>query len=177
MKAAKQDAFEESAKLKNQFRSLDDDEIDFLDEVLDSTRRKEQEVKKDNAEQLDAFRRQREEAEKAGATIDAVEDDQDEVLTWKAGPRKRKKSQVANKAGPKPKLRKMSSTANESLQSPLNDEPSKSSEGTSAVKATHTPSKLSNEGTESLKTSEAAKVDVSPPPVGLGLDAYSSDED
>ena len=31
--AAKQAAIEEQMKLKNQFRALDDDEIDFLDEV------------------------------------------------------------------------------------------------------------------------------------------------
>ncbi|CAP65397.1 uncharacterized protein PODANS_6_9010 [Podospora anserina S mat+] len=32
-KAAKQAEFEEKSKLKNQFRALDEDEIDFLDEV------------------------------------------------------------------------------------------------------------------------------------------------
>ncbi|KAL0781890.1 hypothetical protein CaCOL14_003225 [Colletotrichum acutatum] len=32
-KAAKQAAFEEANKIRNQFRALDDDEIDFLDEV------------------------------------------------------------------------------------------------------------------------------------------------
>ncbi|PSR92197.1 NEFA-interacting nuclear protein NIP30, partial [Coniella lustricola] len=32
-KAAKQAAFEEASKIKNQFRALDEDEIEFLDEV------------------------------------------------------------------------------------------------------------------------------------------------
>ncbi|KAL8783381.1 MAG: hypothetical protein Q9195_009409 [Heterodermia aff. obscurata] len=64
-KAAKEEAFQESIKLKNQFRNLDEDEVEFLDAVLESTRAKEQAVKKETSEQLDLFRRQQEEAEKA----------------------------------------------------------------------------------------------------------------
>ncbi|KAI9928749.1 hypothetical protein MW887_001967 [Aspergillus wentii] len=63
-KMVKQEAFEEKMKLKNQFRSLDEDEVDFLDSVLESTRAQEAAVKKDTADQLEEFRRQREEAEK-----------------------------------------------------------------------------------------------------------------
>ncbi|KAK1722566.1 N-terminal domain of NEFA-interacting nuclear protein NIP30-domain-containing protein [Colletotrichum acutatum] len=36
-KAAKQAAFEEANKIRNQFRALDDDEIDFLDEDTGKT--------------------------------------------------------------------------------------------------------------------------------------------
>ena len=63
--AAKQEALEESIKLKNQFRNLDEDEIEFLDSVLESTRAKEEAVKRETTEQLDLFRRQQEEADKA----------------------------------------------------------------------------------------------------------------
>ena len=63
--AAKEEAFQESIRLKNQFRNLDEDEVEFLDSVLESTRVKEQAVKKETSEQLDLFRRQQEEAEKA----------------------------------------------------------------------------------------------------------------
>ncbi len=62
---AKQEAFEESIRLKNQFRSLDEDEVEFLDSVLESTRAKEAAVKKETTEQLDLFRKQQEEADKA----------------------------------------------------------------------------------------------------------------
>lgn len=62
---AKQEAFEESIRLKNQFRNLDEDEIEFLDSVLESTRAKEEAVKKETTEQLDIFRRQQVEADKA----------------------------------------------------------------------------------------------------------------
>ena len=50
--------------MQNQFRSLDEDEVEFLDSVLESTRTKEAEVKKQTKEQLQAFRAQQEEAEK-----------------------------------------------------------------------------------------------------------------
>jgi hypothetical protein len=63
--AAKQEAFEESIRLKNQFRNLDEDEIEFLDSVLESTRAKEEALKKETAEQLNFFRRQQEEADRA----------------------------------------------------------------------------------------------------------------
>ncbi len=63
--AAKQEAFEESIRLKNQFRNLDEDEIEFLDSVLESTRAKEDALKKETAEQLNFFRRQQEEADRA----------------------------------------------------------------------------------------------------------------
>lgn len=62
---AKQEAFEEKMKLKNQFRALDEDEVEFLDSIMESTRAQEAAVKKETAEQLELFRRQREEAEKA----------------------------------------------------------------------------------------------------------------
>ena len=71
--AAKQEAFEESIRSRNQFRSLDEDEVDFLDSVLESTRAKEAEVKKQTTEQLEAFRRQQEEAEKTATVPDEAE--------------------------------------------------------------------------------------------------------
>ncbi|OHW93466.1 nefa-interacting nuclear protein [Colletotrichum incanum] len=56
-KAAKQAAFEEANKIKNQFRALDDDEIDFLDEVRESKRAEEERVRRETEEGLAAFRR------------------------------------------------------------------------------------------------------------------------
>ncbi|KAI6806655.1 hypothetical protein KC340_g18782, partial [Hortaea werneckii] len=43
-KAAKQEAFDEATRFRNQFRSLDEDEVEFLDSVLESTRTQEAEV-------------------------------------------------------------------------------------------------------------------------------------
>ncbi|KAI9801944.1 MAG: hypothetical protein M1825_002999 [Sarcosagium campestre] len=68
-KAAKQEAFEESIRLKNQFRALDEDEIDFLDSVLESTRQREAELKRETNEGLDAFRRRRAEEDQRAALL------------------------------------------------------------------------------------------------------------
>ncbi|KAL2758803.1 hypothetical protein ACRALDRAFT_2026259 [Sodiomyces alcalophilus JCM 7366] len=55
-KAAKQAAFEEQHKIRNQFRALDDDEIDFLDDVMMRQREEEERVKRETREGLEAFR-------------------------------------------------------------------------------------------------------------------------
>ncbi|UKZ46617.1 hypothetical protein TrVGV298_000822 [Trichoderma virens] len=55
-KAAKQAAFEEQNKLKNQFRALDDDEIEFLDEVRAKERAEEERARREVEEGLKAFR-------------------------------------------------------------------------------------------------------------------------
>ncbi|KAK7409200.1 hypothetical protein QQX98_008633 [Neonectria punicea] len=55
-KAAKQAAFEEQSKLRNQFRALDDDEIDFLDDVRAAKRAEEDRVRRETEEGLKAFR-------------------------------------------------------------------------------------------------------------------------
>ncbi|MCJ1248371.1 hypothetical protein MMC30_005588 [Trapelia coarctata] len=78
-KAAKQDAFEESIRLKNQFRNLDEDEVEFLDAVLESTRAREEAVKKETREQLELFRRQQEEADRALMEESAGNGNADEV--------------------------------------------------------------------------------------------------
>lgn len=179
MKAAKQDAFEESAKLKNQFRSLDDDEIDFLDEVLDSTRKKEQQVKRDTAEQLKAFRRQRQEAEKAETTEEPDADENEEnVLIWRAGPKKRKKGQAESKGGKNvAKLRKMSSNAGEQHGKTAEKDQAASSDMLNPNEITPRPPP--DHGTSSKATTSQPSTSTSPPPIksGLGLDAYSSDDD
>lgn len=55
-KAAKQAAFEEANKIKNQFRALDDDEIDFLDEVERKKREEQERVRLETEEGLRLFR-------------------------------------------------------------------------------------------------------------------------
>ncbi|KAK4199957.1 putative NEFA-interacting nuclear protein NIP30 [Triangularia verruculosa] len=55
-KAAKQAEFEEKSKLKNQFRALDEDEIDFLDEVKRKKKEEEEQRRQELEEGLRAFR-------------------------------------------------------------------------------------------------------------------------
>ena len=69
--------------MKNQFRTLDDDEVEFLDSVLESTRAKEEAVKRETVEQLDVFRRQQEEADRA--LLLQHEEGRDEDKNGKAG--------------------------------------------------------------------------------------------
>ncbi|KAK4153468.1 N-terminal domain of NEFA-interacting nuclear protein NIP30-domain-containing protein, partial [Chaetomidium leptoderma] len=56
-KAAKQAAFDEAHRLRNQFRALDDDEVDFLEEVREKKRREEAEARREVERGLEEFRR------------------------------------------------------------------------------------------------------------------------
>jgi hypothetical protein len=95
--AAKQDAFEEANRLKNQFRALDQDEVEFLDSVLESTRAEEARVKRETAEGLALFRQRQDDADrKARIGVEQATDmpDESSVATeesWVTGGRKRKR--------------------------------------------------------------------------------------
>lgn len=116
--AAKEEAFQESIKLRNQFRNLDEDEVEFLDSVLESTRKKEEEVKKETSEQLDLFRRQQEEKDRelleGGEEVDGKAGSPtagESQSAWAVNARKRKRTKENDRAGLKGlKLRKSSST-------------------------------------------------------------------
>ncbi|EEQ90405.1 hypothetical protein RJZ56_001989 [Blastomyces dermatitidis] len=120
-KAAKQEAFEESIKLKNQFRSLDEDEVEFLDSVLESTRAQEAALKRETREQLEIFHRQRQEAERAalvdpgsGESKSAGASSPADEEQWTTSVRKRKRAKVKD-AIPGVKLRKSSSANSDSI--------------------------------------------------------------
>ncbi|RKF60998.1 putative nefa-interacting nuclear protein [Erysiphe neolycopersici] len=69
-KAAKQEAFEEATRLRNQFRALDEDEVNFLDSVLEGTRAQEAKVKAETVQGIRLFRRrQAEEDQKIRAEV------------------------------------------------------------------------------------------------------------
>ncbi|CAG7953766.1 unnamed protein product [Penicillium salamii] len=170
-KMAKQEAFEEKSRLKNQFRSLDDDEVDFLDSVLESTRAKEAAVKKDTAEQLEAFRRQREKAEKVlREPSEVVEEGQGE--DWTA-PRKRRREKQNTLF---PKKHKAST-------SPTGKDTDKEGDGTKTDRKTSTSSQADSKPSGALPapaTSTEKKPEAKPAPkplVSLGLGDYGSDSD
>ncbi|RSL88710.1 hypothetical protein CDV31_016017 [Fusarium ambrosium] len=156
-KAAKQAAFEEQTKLRNQFRALDDDEIEFLDEIRANKRAEEERVRRETEEGLKAFR----ERQKG----DAGEKPQDEPAaegegeSWGVG-RKRKRVKERDVKG----LRRKVSVVEEDDK---DEEPAKQRE------------------TEVKKQSEEAKVPESkvetstkpPEKKGLGLVGYGSDSD
>ena len=161
--------------MRNQFRSLDEDEVDFLDSVLESTRSKEAEVKKDTREQLEAFRKQQEDAEKVARTEDDGAEASPAAESWSLGPRKRKKGSERETLGGVVKLRKASTTERErereNVSPPIVAKGIKASAqayGPPAVKGTAVAKE------ERLESSKATPSVVAP---SLGLGAYSSDED
>lgn len=194
-KMAKQEAFEESIRLKNQFRALDEDEVEFLDSLLESTRAQEDAVKKETAEHLAEYQRQREEAERAlvegpsggqkasGSATSPPGDEED----WVVGGRKRKRNKK-DVLFP-PKIRKSSSTVDnvtssvgpkaKPTTSASDERNTKSSTLTtsSAFKPTTiSPGKQETQGmgpspikTEASQNAAAGAI--------LGLVAYDSDED
>lgn len=84
-KAAKQAAFEEANKIKNQFRALDEDEIAFLDEVTAKRRAEEERERREVEEGLKGFR----EAQKGGE-----EDEENEAVVeggWAVGKKRKRK--------------------------------------------------------------------------------------
>jgi hypothetical protein len=143
--------------LKNQFRALDDDEIEFLESVQETSRAKEDAMKQETAEQLDAFRKQRAAAEQTvtGGTeiTDAAKD------TWTTSKKKRRREP---EPGLVAKARKVANEDDSKDTKPVNAAPS------ATVASTNKPTKT---------TVATSKVDT-PAPAGLNLCAYgSSDEE
>lgn len=159
--------------MKNQFRSLDEDEIDFLDSVLESSRSKEAEVKKETREQLDAFRRQREEAEKA-ARDDETVDAPPATEVWSVGPRKRKKGRETEGVGGL-KLR-ITSTADNAGKAGASPQPMIAQPTQTATNPATEPRKTDSVKGAVQTVSQKSVAKPQSTPV-LGLAAYSSDED
>ncbi|KAI7091373.1 hypothetical protein KC356_g764 [Hortaea werneckii] len=203
-KAAKQEAFDEATRFRNQFRSLDEDEVEFLDSVLESSRTQEAEVKKETREQLEAFRKLQEDAEKKAVAgqegEDAVEVATADVETsWALGPRKRKKGKERGGVLGGIKLRKAESAETAaggggevekatSSSSPKEDRDVKDTETSSRTPAeSKSPEHPEPPLSVPNKPDIGKKVEHEPqqvkaesaaqPPPCLGLVAYSSDEE
>ncbi|GIJ84030.1 hypothetical protein Asppvi_002863 [Aspergillus pseudoviridinutans] len=190
-KMAKQEAFEEKIKLKNQFRSLDEDEVEFLDSIMESTRAQEAAVKKETAEQLELFRRQREEAEKAlleNSSADVLPSNEGE--DWKIPARKRRRDKNKEFLIPGKKRKSASEGAAEQpspseskMEAPKMKSPSKDSKTPAAVEVP--PAAEDAKSTEPLRTSSTSdpqEANASLPAaksstLSLGLAGYSSDSE
>lgn len=167
--AAKQAAFEEQNRIKNQFRALDDDEIEFLDEVRQSARAEEERVRRETEEGLAAFRRAQQkrpgpvddENADGGAGAEAGGDAAGEE-EWAVGPRKRRKGREAGRFG----VRRERSDGE------------KKAEGDAAAPAPAAGEKKDGEGEEAV-TEVEKKAAPAPAPAKpkMGLVAYGSDSD
>lgn len=185
--AAKQEAFEEAARLRNQFRSLDEDEVEFLDGVLEGERERERRLREAERKELEAFRR-RQESEVAVVAKEGVEGGKDEgvdeggdVVWSAAGKRKRRKGREGVLGGVK--IRRTSESVGQKdaeveagfakATSPKESEEVRPAGKKSGGEA------AGSENTDARTTDgKTSWVSVSPPPAAaLGLAAYSSDED
>lgn len=178
-KAAKQAAFEEANRLRNQFRALDDDEVDFLDGVVAQERQEEEMKKREVEKGLERFK----EAQKKGvaAAIAATGADAplgqngEDVNEWSsaAASRKRKREKDV-KVGIKGLKRRTSEQDKE-----------EDGEETSTDKATATKEKNESKGTlgkseESQTTATKGELPPTKPAAAkpkLGLVDYGSDND
>lgn len=158
---------------------MNEDEVEFLDSVLESTRAKEAAVKKQTAEDLDAFRRQQEEAERTAKVTGDTPTDTADTTNW-AVSRKRKKGREDILGGVK--LRKASSgekASPEVKRADVQATATRSADGASQAEGDteQPPINSKGEGTGVEKDPGPGKTTPSDPAAGLGLGAYSSDED
>jgi hypothetical protein len=179
--AAKQEAFEEANRLKNQFRALDEDEAEFLDSVLESTRAEEARVKRETAEGLALFRKQQEEADKKArrGSDGAVNDEGSPIAeqeSWIAGGRKRKRTK--DKEGLKGvKLRRFSTSTSSTRPSHASPpRPASCESKKEPAKPTARTQESQASAVEAVSFTAPQKLSA-PATSGLGLVNYGSDED
>lgn len=200
LSAAKQEAFEEANRLKNQFRALDEDEVEFLDSVLESTRAEEERVRKETAEGLALFRKQQDEADKkardgseGSPTTEGLPAGEEE--SWTVGGRKRKRAK-GKESLMGMKIRRASSTSESLPQqtakttpaTTLNKSPScekgndqnntdaKASGRVISITSIAPPSK-DQPKVASADNLQTSKTLASPPKRSLSLVEYGSDSD
>lgn len=145
-----------------------------MDSVQESAREKERAEKKDTKESLEEFRKQQEEAERAAKEQEGAASPPSISESWAAGPRKRKKGKENNALGGV-KIRRTST--GEKAKSTENTQKAESSawvDNSAVTMGTTKPAVVA-------KAEQKPAVSTSPSPpaatVGLGLGAYSSDED
>lgn len=133
---------------------------------MESTRAQEAAIRKQTNEELEAFRRQREQAEKAARAEEGKSEDIPQDVQWHTGPRKKRKV-VEKEAVKGVKVRRVSSSTGEKqVGSPRTTETKTMPKEEAAV---------SSAG--STKAAVAPPAVSASPAAGLGLGAYSSDED
>lgn len=173
--------------MKNQYRTLDDDEVDFLDSVLESTRAREQEVKKETAEQLDAFRKQREAAEKAlsdekivTSIADGTGDSPATEESWATSIRKRRRIKEKSEEGAIKLLKRSSAT--DTSKTKLLAEPRNNDTVGNEIQLKSVDHRWDTTGTANPRLKDVKALGPSSAALQtglleLGLGAYSSDED
>jgi hypothetical protein len=162
--------------LTKQFRSLDEDEIEFLDSVQEAARAKELAEKRATKEGLEEFRKQQEEAERAAKEQEGAVSPPTVTESWAVGPRKRKKGKEKDGIGGL-KIRRTSSTGEQAKKDEDTPKPvtTKPDDQTASPKLQQQQSSIKEQSDKKPASTPPASPPA--PAAGLGLGAYSSDED
>lgn len=198
-KAAKQAAFEEQNRIRNQFRALDDDEIEFLHGVSDEKRAEEERVRRETEDRLASFRKAQQLAGGSGGDDDAGGDaagvdDGDAAVAeeWTAAAgRKRKRERekgglkgIRRKTGVPDGGDKEQEKAGDQTASEEELGGKKGGDGTASSTTTTKLAPASTTSKPGLGPSGGPKTDSSPvangtskPKTALGLVDYGSDEE
>lgn len=192
---AKQAAFEEQNRIRNQFRALDDDEIEFLHGVRDEKRAEEERVRRETEDRLARFRKAQQLSEESGGGADGDatggDDGGDVDEEWTAAA-SRKRKREREKGGLKGIRRKTGSALDggekEGGRSAPKEEVGERKGGDDAAASTATtkstpastafPSGLGSSGGGSKTAlSPISNAATSKPKMALGLVDYGSDEE
>lgn len=168
----------------------------FLDEVAESERRREREVRRQTREGVEGFRRRREELEKAAAVQGGLGPEEQQPNAWAVKARKRKKGSEREVLGGVVKIRRTSSAAADDAEVPeesapaverklspsaAKSQPVTVTAASAAVPSTPLAPSRALQSRPVTATATDAVVDSGParaaPAATLGLMAYSSDED
>lgn len=174
-KAAKQAAFEEASKLKNQFRALDDDEVEFLDSVRERRRAEEERLRRETEEGLKGFRELQSKvsaAEEGG--VEPEGEGAAEGLSWSVG-RKRKRRKDEPEGVLKGLKRRTSAAADDGGEDGKAEE--KGRDGAAGEAPAHRGPAAAVKDAQDINETEAKPA---PPPAAkpkVGLVDYGSDDD
>lgn len=178
--AAKQEAFEEAAKLKHQFRSLDEDDVSFLNGIRQAEEAKQREVEKQTLDQLQAFRKQQEESgavpDLDPTTTDSQASPAEETLTWTAPAKKRKREAARGLKGVK--VAKTTASTDEEVPTPKTEIVSPGANKAAAGAQTKdSEAPLEDRKAENDRSAQSVPSATTKAGPMLGLGDYSSDDD
>ncbi|KAK8070023.1 N-terminal domain of NEFA-interacting nuclear protein NIP30-domain-containing protein [Apiospora phragmitis] len=180
-KAAKQAAFEEASRLRNQFRALDDDEVDFLDEVQEKERQEEARKRRELEEGLGKFRQAQQ--NKTGNPDEAEKQVEEEVVVTEdlasewvgataggAGRKRKREKEVLFKG-----LKRKSTSEGAQEKGATNNKNADANGATKTPLASSSSTSPAPKAEQATKPPAAAK-QAAPKPA-MGLVAYGSDDD
>ncbi|KAI0539455.1 N-terminal domain of NEFA-interacting nuclear protein NIP30-domain-containing protein [Xylaria digitata] len=184
-KAAKQAAFEEQNRIRNQFRALDDDEIEFLHGVNDEQRAEEERVRRETEERLASFRKAQRGGDAAGVDVDGGGNEGGVVEDWGTALGKKRKREKGKEKGVLKGVKRRTSIPQEERKEERKEDVIPAS-GNDQVNSTHTKLTSTSTNPDSVTakkiptatpTQAVDPTSTSKPKPALGLVDYGSDED